>query len=65
MHEITWPDHAILTLNGERIEEFKPIPFHSSLKKRKDDQITFNSKYLHLIKIPQSGAESSNLLHLS
>lgn len=41
IYETTWPDLGIMKLNNETILEFKPLQSNSSLKKRKDEKLSF------------------------
>jgi|JI6StandDraft_1071083.scaffolds.fasta_scaffold05751_9 hypothetical protein len=38
-YDITWPDHAIVRINDEVIQEFRPLQYLSSVKKRKDSSL--------------------------
>lgn len=41
IYETTWPDFGVMKLNNESVHEFKPLQNNSSLKKRKDEKLTF------------------------
>ena len=40
-YETTWPDKGTLRFNDQIMKEFKPLAVNSSIKKRKDEKLTF------------------------
>jgi hypothetical protein len=44
LDEISWPDKGHLSFNREFVATFRPMSMNTSLKKRKDEKFTTNSK---------------------
>jgi hypothetical protein len=44
LDEISWPDKGHLVFNKEYVASFKPMSANTSLKKRKDEKFTTNSR---------------------
>lgn len=45
-YDLAWPMNSALLLNGKKIMDFKPLSINSSLKRRTDDEITFEKRLL-------------------
>jgi hypothetical protein len=45
-YEIAWPMNSSVYLNSKKIMDFKPLNINSSLKKRSDDEIVLEKRYL-------------------